>query len=72
MNQQLRRLQQDGRCSKEGSYELFFPERPAELAKAQRICARGEGRERCLAAALHADPERGVRGDRGASSRTRQ
>ncbi len=36
MNQQLRRLQQDGRCSKEGSHELFFSERPAELAKAGR------------------------------------
>lgn len=48
MNQQLRRLQQDGRCSKEGSHELFFSERPADLAKAQRICARCEVRVRCL------------------------
>ncbi|MCH8972006.1 MAG: WhiB family transcriptional regulator [Acidobacteria bacterium] len=62
MNQQLRRLQQDGRCSKEGSHELFFSERPAELAKAQRICARCEVRVRCLDVALQENLEWGVWG----------
>lgn len=62
MNQQLIRLQQDGRCSKEGSHELFFSERPAELAKAQRICARCEVRVGCLDVALQENLEWGVWG----------
>jgi WhiB family transcriptional regulator, redox-sensing transcriptional regulator len=62
MNQQLRQLQQDGRCSKEGSHELFFSERPAELARAQRICAQCQVRVRCLDVALRENLEWGVWG----------
>lgn len=62
MNQQLRQLQQDGRCSKEVSHELFFSERPAELAKAQRICAQCQVRVRCLDVALQENLERGFWG----------
>ena len=62
MNQQLRQLQQDGRCTEEGSHELFFSERPAELAEAQRICARCEVRVRCLDVALQEKLEWGVWG----------
>ncbi len=57
MNQQLRELQQRGRCSQEGSHELFFSERPSELAKAQRICTQCPVRVRCLDVALQENLE---------------
>lgn len=62
MNHQLRQLQQEGRCSKEGNHELFFSERPGELAQAQSICARCEVRVRCLDVALQENLEWGVWG----------
>lgn len=62
MNQQLTELQQHGRCCQEGSHELFFSERPAELSKAQRICAQCKVRVRCLDVALQENLEWGVWG----------
>ena len=62
MNHKLKELQEDGRCSREGSHELFFSERPAELAQAQRICAQCEVRVLCLEIALHEELEWGVWG----------
>ncbi len=52
MNDSLRELQEDGRCSEEASHELFFSESPAELASAQRICAQCQVRVKCLDVAL--------------------
>lgn len=62
MNQHLRELQEDGRCKEEGSHEHFFSEHPAELAKAQRICAQCHIRVRCLEVALDENLEWGVWG----------
>lgn len=62
MNQSLRELQEDGRCTEENSHELFFSEKPAELAAAQRICARCQVRVSCLDVALNENMEWGVWG----------
>ncbi len=62
MNQQLRELAQEGRCREEGSHELFFSESPAELARAQEICASCAVRVRCLDVALQENLEWGVWG----------
>ena len=62
MQHNLKELQEDGRCTREGSHELFFSERPADLAKAQRICAGCVVRVRCLELALLEDIEWGVWG----------
>jgi WhiB family transcriptional regulator, redox-sensing transcriptional regulator len=62
MNGQLRQLQEQGRCSHEGSHELFFSERPSELAEAQRICASCPVRVACLEVALRDRHEWGVWG----------
>lgn len=62
MNHVLRELQADGRCSEEGSHELFFSERPAELAQAQAICGRCPVRSKCLQLALQENMEWGVWG----------
>ena len=62
MNDSLRELQEDGRCTEENSHELFFSEKPAELALAQRICAQCQVRVRCLDVALKENLEWGVWG----------
>jgi len=62
MNDSLRELQEDGRCTGENSHELFFSEKPADLAQAQRICAQCEVRVRCLDVALNENLEWGVWG----------
>lgn len=62
MNQRLRELEQDGRCREEGSHELFFSEKPSELAKAQAICASCSVRVSCLELALEDEIEWGVWG----------
>lgn len=62
MNQKLRELQQDGRCTEEGSHDLFFSDRPSELTKAQEICASCIVRVRCLELALLENMEWGVWG----------
>jgi WhiB family redox-sensing transcriptional regulator len=61
MNDQLKELE-DGRCRQEGSHELFFSDKPSELAKAQEICATCVVRVQCLDVALSADMEWGVWG----------
>lgn len=58
----LRELQEEGRCSEEGSHELFFSERPSELAQAQAICGRCPVRSKCLQLALQENMEWGVWG----------
>lgn len=62
MNDDLRELQQEGRCTEEGSHELFFSDRPSDLAEAQEICARCTVRVRCLEIALRDNLEWGVWG----------
>lgn len=62
MNRLLRELQADGRCSEEGSHELFFSEKPNELAEAQAICGRCPVRSQCLQLALQENLEWGVWG----------
>ncbi len=62
MNDQLRELQRNGRCTEEGSHDLFFSERPAELTQAQEICGQCRVRVRCLEIALDEGLEWGVWG----------
>ncbi len=62
MKASLKDIQRDGRCRSEGSHELFFSDRPAELAKAQEICAGCEIRVLCLGVALEENLEWGVWG----------
>ena len=62
MNQRLRELEQDGRCREEGSHELFFSEKPSELAQAQSICASCSVRVSCLELALEENMDWGVWG----------
>jgi WhiB family redox-sensing transcriptional regulator len=62
MNQRLKDLEREGRCREEGSHELFFSDRPAELAKAQEICASCAVRVKCLDVALSENLEWGVWG----------
>jgi WhiB family redox-sensing transcriptional regulator len=62
VNQLLKELEQDGRCREEGSHELFFSDKPSELAKAQEICASCVVRVSCLQLALKEDIEWGVWG----------
>lgn len=62
MKNNLKELQEDGRCTQEGSHELFFSEQPSDLSRAQEICARCTVRVRCLELALLEDMEWGVWG----------
>ena len=62
MKSHLKELEQDGRCREEGSHELFFSEKPSDLARAQEICAACTVRVRCLELALRENLEWGVWG----------
>jgi len=62
VNSQLQQLQEHGRCSEQGSHELFFSEKPSELAEAQRICDGCPVRVQCLEIALRDRHEWGVWG----------
>lgn len=62
MSERLIEIQRKGRCRSEGSHDLFFSDRPVELARAQEICASCEVRVRCLEFALNDDVEWGVWG----------
>lgn len=62
MNHKIKELQTNGRCTDEGSHELFFSERPSELAKAQEICAGCVVRVQCLEVALLDNMDWGVWG----------
>jgi WhiB family redox-sensing transcriptional regulator len=55
-------IYEQGRCIESGSHELFFSERPTELAAAQAICAECEVRIPCLESALEGAVEWGVWG----------
>jgi WhiB family redox-sensing transcriptional regulator len=58
----LRELQNEGLCTVEGSHELFFSERPSDLAQAQAICGRCPVKALCLQFALQSGAEWGVWG----------
>lgn len=63
MSRDLKEIQLNGRCSgEEDSHELFFSDRPAELAQAQAICAGCSVRVACLEVALRDQHEWGVWG----------
>lgn len=62
MNQRLQELEKDGRCREEGRHDLFFSDKPSELAQAQVICASCPVRVRCLELALTENMEWGVWG----------
>ncbi|MCI0545325.1 MAG: WhiB family transcriptional regulator [Actinobacteria bacterium] len=62
MNRLLSLLQESGRCTREGSHELFFSDRPTDLAQAQHICGRCPVRSACLQLALQENLEWGVWG----------
>jgi len=62
MNNSLRELQEDGRCTEENSHELFFSEKPSDMALAQRICAQCQVRVKCLDVALSENMDWGVWG----------
>ena len=62
MSQEIDELQERGRCSREGSHELFFSERASELAQAQMICGGCQVRVLCLEIALRDRHEWGVWG----------
>ncbi len=62
MNAHLREIHESGRCSREGSHQLFFSEKPSELAQAQSICAGCAVRVKCLEIALENRHEWGVWG----------
>lgn len=51
-----------GRCIDSGRHELFFSERPTDLAEAQAICSGCEVRIPCLETALEDALEWGVWG----------
>lgn len=58
----LEEVYEQGRCAGSGDHDLFFSERPEELAAAQGICQGCRVRLRCLEAALAAKVEWGVWG----------
>ena len=62
MRSHWREIQEDGRCRVEGSHDLFFSDKPSELAQAQRICAGCHVRVKCLEVALEENLEWGVWG----------
>ena len=55
-------IHRNGRCSRTGSHELFFSERPTDLAAAQAMCGECEVRIPCLEYALQNALEWGVWG----------
>jgi len=62
VNEQLQLVQREGLCREEGSHQLFFSERPSELAQAQRVCARCRVQVVCLQMALDQRLDWGVWG----------
>jgi WhiB family redox-sensing transcriptional regulator len=62
MSEEIGELQEQARCSEEGSHELFFSERASELARAQMICGGCSVRVLCLEIALRDRHEWGVWG----------
>ena len=62
MSEELRQIQEDGRCSSVGDHDWFFSERPAEMTRAQEVCAGCDLRVRCLEIALKEGHDWGVWG----------
>ncbi|MDH3462890.1 MAG: WhiB family transcriptional regulator [Acidimicrobiia bacterium] len=62
MSQDLKQVQENGRCRSEGKHEWFFSDRPAELAQAQQVCAGCSVRVVCLEIALSEGHDWGVWG----------
>ena len=62
MSTSLRIIQSHGRCTEEGDHDIFFSERPADLAAAQAVCRSCDVRVNCLEVALSEDVEWGVWG----------
>ena len=62
MNTQLKTLHDHGRCRQEGLHELFFSERPSDLAEAQMICEECPVKVQCLDLAISEGQEWGVWG----------
>jgi len=55
-------IYQRGECVSSGKHDLFFSERPVDLAGAQALCGRCPVRLPCLRSALEEDIEWGVWG----------
>ncbi len=55
-------IYQNGICSRSGRHDLFFSDRPEELALAQAMCARCPVQRECLRLALDQEMEWGVWG----------
>ncbi len=62
MSEDLKQLQENGRCRSEGQHNWFFSDRPSELVQAQQICAGCEVRVVCLEVALSEGHDWGVWG----------
>lgn len=62
VSEALREIQENGRCSSEGEHKWFFSDRPAELARAQEVCASCDVRALCLEVALSEGHDWGVWG----------
>lgn len=62
MKQVLIEIQENGRCSSVGEHEWFFSEKPAEMARAQEVCAGCDLRVQCLEVALSEGHDWGVWG----------
>lgn len=62
MSEDLRQVQENGRCRSEGQHSWFFSDRPGELALAQQVCAGCEVRAVCLELALGEGHDWGVWG----------
>ena len=58
----MNQILQQGNCVGSGQHELFFSERPDELAAAQRICSGCRVRRPCLELALAENLDWGVWG----------
>jgi WhiB family redox-sensing transcriptional regulator len=58
----MKQVLQEGRCVDSGRHELFFSERPDELAAAQALCAECRVRVPCLEMALELGCDWGVWG----------
>ncbi len=55
-------IMREGRCVDAGAHEIFFSERPDELAAAQALCAECSVRIKCLELAVESRHEWGVWG----------
>lgn len=59
---EIQEIYRHGRCVESGRHDLFFSDKPSELAEAQSICGGCDLRIRCLRYALEEEIEWGVWG----------